>query len=231
MAPPPPKLEEALRQKLAEAVGDDATSYINSFRRCGRCGKACDATKCVVEHPAHLRRDRGATFSFSSYESLYACGVCGAEFKEVVDAKNGVISSSKFVGDLVCFCGAHAAQCLKNDPQRVHENAVTLSRAHDLQEHLDQVPDDVEILTVTWGATRPVSVSFQPDGLRFLRLRVLSLQTLEGFRTVYLDQVTVPSLQDLTLQHKSRSCWVHLDLPQIRYVAASYAIAASMACS
>merc|ERR1712097_131337 len=42
MAPPPPKLEEALRQKLAEAVGDDATSYINSFRRCGRCGKACD---------------------------------------------------------------------------------------------------------------------------------------------------------------------------------------------
>ena len=158
-----------------------------------------------------------------------ACGVCGAEFKEVVDAKNGVISSSKFVGDLVCFCGSHAAQCLKTDPQRVHENAVTLSRAHDLQEHLDNVPDDVEILTVTWGATRPVSVSFQPDGLRFLQLRVLSLQTLEGFRTVYLDQVTVPSLQDLTLQHKSRSCWVHLDLPQIRYVAASYAIAASMA--
>ena len=76
-----------------------------------------------------------------------------------------------------------------------------------------------------------MSVSFQPDGLRFLKLRVLSLQTLEGFRTVYLDQVTVPSLQDLTLQHKSRSCWVHLDLPQIRYVAASYAIAASMACS
>ena len=34
-------------------------------------------------------------------------------------------------------------------PQRVHENAVTLSRAHDLQEHLDNVPDDVEILTVT----------------------------------------------------------------------------------
>ena len=231
MAPPPPKLEEALRQKLAEAVGDDALSYINAFRRCGRCGKACDATKCVVEHPAHLRRDRGATFSFSSYESLYACGVCGAEFKEVVDAKNGVISSSKFVGDLVCFCGAHAAQCLKNDPQRVHENAVTLSRAHDLQEHLDNVPDDVEILTVTWGATRPVSVSFQPDGLRFLQLRVLSLQTLEGFRTVYLDQVTVPALQDLTLQHKSRSCWVHLDLPQVRYVAASYAIAASMASS
>ena len=228
MAPPPPKLEEALRQKLAEAVGDDATSYINSFRRCGRCGKACDATKCVVEHPAHLRRDRGATFSFSSYESLYACGVCGAEFKEVVDAKNGVISSSKFVGDLVCFCGVHSPQCLRSDPQRVHENAVTLSRAHDLQEHLDQVSDDVEILTVTWGATRPVSVSFQPDGLRFLKLRVLSLQTLEGFRTVYLDQVTVPSLQDLTLQHKSRSCWVHLDLPQIRYVAASYAIAASM---
>ena len=87
MAPPPPKLEEALRLKLAEAVGDDATSYINSFRRCGRCGKACDAAKCIVEHPAHLRRDRGATFSFSSYESLYACGVCGAEFKEVVDAK------------------------------------------------------------------------------------------------------------------------------------------------
>ena len=232
MAPPPPKLEEALRQKLAEAVGDDATSYINSFRRCGRCGKACDATKCIVEHPAHLRRDRGATFSFSSYESLYACGVCGAEFKEVVDAKNGVISSSKFVGDLVCFCGCtHAAQCLQNDPQRVYENAVTLSRAHDLQEHLDNVSDDVEILTVTWGATRPVSVSFQPDGLRFLKLRVLSLQTLEGFRTVYLDQVTVPSLQDLTLQHKSRSCWVHLDLPQIRYVAASYAIAASMRCS
>jgi hypothetical protein len=81
---------------------------------------------------------------------------------------------------------------------------------------LDQVSDDVEILTVTWGATRPVSVSFQPDGLRFLQLRVLSLQTLEGFRTVYLDQVTVPSLQDLTLQHKSRSCWVHLDLPQVR---------------
>ena len=228
MAPPPPKLEAALRQVLAEAVGDDATSYINSFRRCGRCGKACDATKCVVEHPAHLRRDRGATFSFSSYESLYACGVCGAEFKEVVDAKNGVISSSKFVGDLVCFCGVHSPQCLRSDPQRVHENAVTLSRAHDLQEHLDQVSDDVEILTVTWGATRPVSVSFQPDGLRFLKLRVLSLQTLEGFRTVYLDQVTVPSLQDLTLQHKSRSCWVHLDLPQIRYVAASYAIAASM---
>ena len=69
MAPPPPKLEEALRQKLAEAVGDDATSYINSFRRCGRCGKACDSSKCIVEHPAHLRRDRGATFSFSSYES------------------------------------------------------------------------------------------------------------------------------------------------------------------
>ena len=216
VAPPPPKLEEALRQKLAEALGDDATSYINSFRRCGRCGKACDATKCMVEHPAHLRRDRGATFSFSSYESLYACGVCGAEFKEVVDAKNGVISSSKFVGDLVCFCGVHAPQCLKKDPQRIHERAVTLSRAHDLQEHLDNVPDDVEILTVTWGATRPVSVSFQPDGLRFLRLRVLSLQTLEGFRTVYLDQVTVPALQDLTLQHKSRSCWVHLDLPQVR---------------
>ena len=231
MAPPPPKLEEALRQVLAEALGDDAASHVHSFRRCGRCGKACDATKCVVEHPAHLRRDRGATFSFSSYESLYACGVCGAEFKEVVDAKNGVISSSKFVGDLVCFCGVHSPQCLRSDPQRIFENAVTLSRAHDLQEHLDNVPDDVEILTVTWGATRPVSVSFQPDGLRFLKLRVLSLQTLEGFRTVYLDQVTVPSLQDLTLQHKSRSCWVHLDLPQIRYVAASYAIAASMACS
>ena len=216
VAPPPPKLEEALRQKLAEALGDDATSYINSFRRCGRCGKACDATKCMVEHPAHLRRDRGATFSFSSYESLYACGVCGAEFKEVVDAKNGVISSSKFVGDLVCFCGVHSPQCLRSDPQRIHEQAVTLSRAHDLQEHLDQVSDDVEILTVTWGGTRPVSVSFQPDGLRFLQLRVLSLQTLEGFRTVYLDQVTVPALQDLTLQHKSRSCWVHLDLPQVR---------------
>ena len=106
MAPPPPKLEEALRQKLAEALGDDAASHVHSFRRCGRCGKACDATKCMVEHPAHLRRDRGATVSFSSYESLYACGVCGAEFKEVVDAKNGVISSSKFVGDLVCFCEA-----------------------------------------------------------------------------------------------------------------------------
>ena len=48
----------------------------------------------------------GATFSFSSYESLYACGVCGAEFKEVVDAKNGVISSSKFVGDLVFLWSA-----------------------------------------------------------------------------------------------------------------------------
>ena len=216
MAPPPPKLEEALRQKLAEALGDDAASHVHAFRRCGRCGKACDTSKCVVEHPAHLRRDRGATFSFSSYESLYACGVCGAEFKEVVDAKNGVISSSKFVGDLVCFCGAHSPQCLRSDPQRIHEQAVTLSRAHDLQEHLDNVPDDVEILTVTWGATRPVSVSFQPDGLRFLQLRVLSLQTLEGFRTVYLDQVTVPALQDLTLQHKSRSCWVHLDLPQVR---------------
>ena len=73
------------------------------------------------------------------------------------------------------------------------------------------------------GRRGPPLVSFQPDGLRFLKLRVLSLQTLEGFRTVYLDQVTVPSLQDLTLQHKSRSCWVHLDLPQIR---SRYAIAA-----
>ena len=26
-------------QKLAEAVGDDAASYVHSFRRCGRCGK------------------------------------------------------------------------------------------------------------------------------------------------------------------------------------------------
>ena len=77
------------------------------------------------------------------------------------------------------------------------------------------MPDDVEILTVTWGATRPVSVSFPAGRAPLLQLRVLSLQTLEGFRTVYLDQVTVPSFQDLTLQHKSRSCWVHLDLPQI----------------
>jgi len=215
-APPPPRLEAALRRKIVERIGDDAASHVHSFRRCGRCGKACDSGKCTVPHPAHLRRDRGATFSFSSYESLYACGACGKEFKEVVDAKNGEISSSKFVGELVCFCGKHQVQCLYSDQQRIHEHAVTLSRAHDLQEHLDAVKDDVEILAVTWGATRPVSVAFQPDGLRFLKLRVLSLQTLEGFRTVYLDQVTVPSLQDLTLQHKSRSCWVHLDLPQIR---------------
>ena len=78
-------------------------------------GAARPATPRSVLSSTRPARGTGATFSFSSYESLYACGVCGAEFKEVVDAKNGVISSSKFVGDLVCFCGRRA-QCLRSDP-------------------------------------------------------------------------------------------------------------------
>ena len=147
----------------------------------------------------------GPRFPFRPTNRFYACGVCGAEFKEVVDAKNGVISSSKFVGDLVCFWSALTAVIWgpqKDDPQR-ERNAVTLSRAHDLQEHLDNVPDDVEILTVTWGPRGPSRSVFIHcrTGCAFLKPRVLSLQTLEGFRTVYLDQVTVPSLQDLTLKH------------------------------
>ena len=66
--------------------------------------------------PGPLAAGPGGHVSFSSYESLYACGVCGAEFKEVVDAKNGVISSSKFVGDLVCFAGRTPRNALKRSP-------------------------------------------------------------------------------------------------------------------
>ena len=47
-----------------------------------------------------------------------------------------------------------------------------------------------------------MSVSFQPDGLRFLKLRVLSLRRC-SVSDRHLDQVTVPSPIELTLQPQS----------------------------
>ena len=50
------------------------------------------------------------------------------------------------------------------------------------------LPDDTEVLSVAWGVDAAMGVYFRPDmfvhGAGLLRLRCLSLHTLEGFREV-----------------------------------------------
>ena len=70
--------------------------------------------------PGPLAAGPGGHVFLSSYESLYACGVCGAEFKEVVDAKNGVISSSNSWVTWCVFVECTPA-VFASDPQRLRE--------------------------------------------------------------------------------------------------------------
>ena len=96
MAPPPPKLEEALRQKLAEAVGDDATSYqlVSTMRPMWQSLRRHEVCRGRSTRPT-CGGTGGPRFPFLPTNLCMHVACVGAEFKEVVDAKNGVISSSE----------------------------------------------------------------------------------------------------------------------------------------
>lgn len=201
---------------LKKSLGsDDVVAAVREFLPCTRCLKsAVDSTKCLVPHPRHLACECGGMFFGGEMRSNFRCMACTRPFSHVTSLNSKEMTIQ---GQQWCFEGTHSIASLPSlDERRVLLNTVSLQSGPDLQEKIDNLPSDVETLTIT------SSTFYDDSDLIVFDKKLPKLQKLQlidiKFSKVKLTPETTPQIRFLRLQNVSDSCDMEIVLPHLRKV-------------
>ena len=174
-----------------------------------------------MPHPVDLRQDCGGLFSAGVSTRSFYCEACKQPYRLVSEMRPGGTSGPETLqGALWCFDGQHSAAPLPaSDKRRVVPHTVALEAGPGLQAQLDNLPADVETLTVSSGCYDD-RLQFRLDK-RLPKLRKLHLIDV-CFGKIKLTPETTPALRELRLQNVPEKCDMEIVCPELRDVSLHY---------
>lgn len=191
---------------------------IHEFLGCTRCRSSEWSGLCQVPHAVHLRQDRGGLFSRETLENNFFCGACSSDFSLVTHRDSGM---TEVRGAKWCFEGKHThAELPPTDQRRVFAKAVALEFGPSLQQQIDELPLDLETLTIS-------SLGYYDSSLNFVLDRPLpTLQRLQlvdiHFTKINLIPALTPNIRTLRMQNVPEDCELTVKLPELRQVEVHY---------
>ena len=149
----------------------------------------------------------------------FYCNACGETYSHVSKKRGGeqITRGAEF-----CFLGpAHTSVTLEHaDKRRVFPHSAALIAGPNLQREIDELPADVELLSIVKGSGFSLESGVVLDRV-FLQLRELKLIDTP-FRRLRLTPATTPRLRVLTIQNLSNECDAQIVLPELRTFSLHY---------